>query len=158
LLGTVLANRSLQAFEILLGVKVLLLIAGAGLAIHFGPFRDGDGWQAISTGMVLVAAMAVQNALHRMHLGSAPPSTLMTGTTTQIMIDLADRIYMRTGESAQSPSRLVRMSTNILVFAVGCGAAALLYARFNVWCFVLPPILGLLSLIVRLADQSKAAT
>ena len=158
LLGTVLANRSLQAFEILLGVKVLLLIAGAGLAIHFGPFRDGDSWQAISTGMVLVAAMAVQNALHRVHLGSAPPSTLMTGTTTQIMIDLADRIYMGTGESAQSPSRLVRMSTNILVFAIGCGAAALLYARFNVWCFVLPPIVAILSLIVRLAGPSKTAS
>ena len=158
LLGTLLANRSLQAFEILLGVKVLLLIAGAALAIHFGPFRDGDSWQAISTGMVLVAAMAVQNAVHRVHLGSAPPSTLMTGTTTQIMIDLADRIYMRAGESAQSPSRLVRMSTNILVFATGCGAAALLYARFNVWCFVLPPIVAILSLSIRLAGPSKTAS
>ena len=158
LLGTLLANRSLQAFEILLGVKVLLLIAGAALAIHFGPFRDGDSWQAISTGMVLVAAMAVQNAVHRVHLGSAPPSTLMTGTTTQIMIDLADRIYMRAGESAQSPSRLVRMSTNILVFATGCGAAALLYARFNVWCFVLPPIVAILSLSIRLAGSSKSAS
>jgi uncharacterized membrane protein YoaK (UPF0700 family) len=156
LLGTVLANRSFRAFEVLLGVKVLLLIAGAALAIHFGPFRDGDGWQAISTGMVLVAAMAVQNAVHRVHLGSAPPSTLMTGTTTQIMIDLADRIYTRAGESGQSGSRLARMSTNILVFAIGCGAAALLYARFNVWCFVLPPIVAMLSLIIRLADPAKA--
>ncbi len=34
--------------------------------------------------------MAVQNALHRVHLASAPPATLMTGTTTQIMIDIAD--------------------------------------------------------------------
>jgi uncharacterized membrane protein YoaK (UPF0700 family) len=92
------------------------------------------------------------------YLGSAPPSTLMTGTTTQIMIDLADRIYMRMGESAQSPSRLVRMSTNILVFAIGCGAAALLYARFNVWCFVLPPIVAILSLTVRLAGSSKTAS
>jgi len=29
--------------------------------------------------MVLIAAMAMQNAAHRIHLGSAPPSTLMTG-------------------------------------------------------------------------------
>jgi uncharacterized membrane protein YoaK (UPF0700 family) len=42
----------------------------------------------VITGMVLVAAMAVQNEVHRVHLGNAPPSTLMTGTTTQIMIDL----------------------------------------------------------------------
>jgi uncharacterized membrane protein YoaK (UPF0700 family) len=42
---------------------------------------------------VLVAAMAIQNAAHRIHLGSAPPSTVMT--TTQIMIDLADMIQPR---------------------------------------------------------------
>jgi hypothetical protein len=47
------------------------------------------------------------------------------------------------------------MSTNILVFAIGCGAAALLYARFNVWCFVVPPILGLFSLIIPLINPAK---
>jgi uncharacterized membrane protein YoaK (UPF0700 family) len=155
LLGTLLASREVRVFEVLLGLKVLLLIGGAALAIHFGPFHDGDSWHAILTGMVLVAAMAIQNAVHRIHFGSAPPSTVMTGTTTQVMIDLADTIYPRAREGAQSGSRLVRMSTNILVFAIGCGAAALLYARFNVWCFVVPPILGLLSLIIRLINPAK---
>jgi len=92
------------------------------------------------------------------HLGTAPPSTLMTGTTTQIMIDLADRIYGRGEESDQSPSRLVRMSTNVLVFATGCGAAALLYARFGIWCFVLPPIIGFFSIIIRLLERPRASS
>src|ERR1700689_5825942 len=47
--------------RLLLGLKVVLLITGAVLAIHLGPFRSGDGWQAILTGMTLVAAMAIQN-------------------------------------------------------------------------------------------------
>jgi uncharacterized membrane protein YoaK (UPF0700 family) len=156
LLGTWLSNRSIRSFESLLGLKVLLLICGAVLAIRLGPFHDGDSWQAISTGMVLVAAMAIQNAVHRIHLGSAPPSTLMTGTTTQIMLDLADRIYTHRQDGSQSPSRLVRMSTNVVVFAAGCGAAALLYARFGVWCFVLPPVVGLVSVVVRLLELPKA--
>jgi uncharacterized membrane protein YoaK (UPF0700 family) len=42
--------------------------------------------------MIFVAAMTIQNAAHRAHLASAPPSTIMTGTTTQIMIDLGDVI------------------------------------------------------------------
>src|SRR5271168_5000314 len=110
LFGTMLSNRSVGlAFEILLGIKVLLLIVGAVLAIHFGPFHDGDSREAILTGMVLVAAMAIQNAVHRVHLGSDPPSTLMTGTTTQVMLDLADRIYPRTEATAQAGSRLARM-------------------------------------------------
>ena len=154
-LGTLLSNRFDRVFEVLLGLKVLLLIGGAALAIKWGPFRDGDSWHAILTGMILVAAMAIQNAVHRIHLGNSPPSTLMTGTTTQIMIDLADKIYARAGEKGQSGSRLAQMSTNVLVFAIGCGAAALLYARLGVWCFVLPPILGLLSLILRLAGRPK---
>jgi uncharacterized membrane protein YoaK (UPF0700 family) len=156
LLGTLLSNRTAPVFEILIGIKLLLLIAGAVLAIRFGPFHNGDSWQAIVTGMVLVAAMAIQNAVHRVHLGSAPPSTLMTGTTTQVMLDLADRIYARKGVENQPGSRLALMSTNILVFAIGCGAAALFYAHFGVWCFLVPPILGGLSLIVRLLGPFSA--
>jgi uncharacterized membrane protein YoaK (UPF0700 family) len=146
LLVTILSSRLGHAFELLIGLKVVLLVAGAALALRFGPFHDGGTWQAVLTGMVLVAAMAVQNAVHRIHLGAAPPSTLMTGTTTQIMLDLADRIYPPRAATTQPGSRLIQMSTNIIVFALGCGAAALLYARFGVWCFVLPPVVGALSL------------
>jgi uncharacterized membrane protein YoaK (UPF0700 family) len=156
LLGTLLSNRYAPDFETLLGLKVLLLGAGAALAIRFGPFHDGDSWRAILTGMVLVAAMAIQNTVHRVHLGSTPPSTLMTGTTTQIMLDLADKIYARKGAQTRSGSRLAQMSTNIVVFAIGCGAAALLYTWFGTWCFLLPPILASLSLIVRLLGRLSA--
>jgi uncharacterized membrane protein YoaK (UPF0700 family) len=156
-LGTLLSNRSIRAaFEVLLGIKVLLLIGGAVLAIRFGPFHDGDSREAIVTGMVLVSAMAIQNAAHRVHLGSDPPSTLMTGTTTQIMLDLADRIYPRAGETFQPRSRLARMSINIVIFAIGCGAAALLFTRFGVWCFVVPPVLAAISLMLRVAGPPKA--
>jgi uncharacterized membrane protein YoaK (UPF0700 family) len=151
LLNTVLSNCRWAALELLIALKVLLLITGAALAIQFGPFHDVDSSQAVLTGMVLVAAMAIQNAFHRIHLGSAPPSTLMTGTTTQVMIDVADRIYAPKGTESQSSARLVQMSTNILIFAIGCGAAALLYSRVGVKCFLVPPIVGSLQLIVRLS-------
>jgi uncharacterized membrane protein YoaK (UPF0700 family) len=154
--GTLLSHRSAHPFVPLLVIKVLLLVVGAALAIHFGPFHDGDSWQAITTGMVLVAAMAIQNAVHRVHLASFPPSTLMTGTTTQIMLDIADRIYPRQGSQAP-PSRLIQMSINVVVFAIGCGLAALLYARLSVWCFVVPPVVAVVSLIIRLAEQPKAS-
>jgi uncharacterized membrane protein YoaK (UPF0700 family) len=153
--GTLLSHRSAHPFVPLLVVKVLLLIAGSAMAIHFGPFHDGDSLQAIATGMVLVAAMAIQNAVHRVHLSSSPPSTLMTGTTTQIMLDIADRIYPRQGAETP-PARLMQMSINVVVFAIGCGTAALLYARFGVWCFVVPPVVALLSLIIRLIEQRES--
>jgi uncharacterized membrane protein YoaK (UPF0700 family) len=152
LLSSALSHAKRPALKPVLGLEVILLAAGAGLAIHFGPFSNGDAWQAVVTGMVLVAAMAIQNAAHRIHLGTAPPSTLMTGTTTQIMIDLADMLQTPRPEIAgrQGP-RLLGMSTNIAIFAAGCAAAALLYARVGVWCFVAPPLFGIAALFMPVA-------
>jgi uncharacterized membrane protein YoaK (UPF0700 family) len=156
LLSSALLRRKLPALKIILGFKVALLIVGAALAIHFGPFSNGDAWQAVLTGMVLVAAMAIQNATHRIHLGSAPPSTLMTGTTTQIMIDLADMMQASKPEDSQRPgTRLLGMSTNIAVFAAGCAIAAILYARIGVWCFVMPPVLSFATLFLRVVGGAK---
>ncbi|WP_315805333.1 YoaK family protein [Bradyrhizobium sp. SZCCHNS3002] len=156
LAGTLLSRRWSRAFEVLIGVKLVLLVLGAVLAIHFGPFHDGDSREAIITGMVLVAAMAIQNAVHRIHLPSSPPSTLMTGTTTQVMIDLADRIYVGDKGQAPPPARLMQMAINVLAFALGCGAAALLFMRRGGWCFVVPPVIAALALGVRLAGPEPA--
>ncbi|MGY3451173.1 YoaK family protein [Bradyrhizobium sp. USDA 4353] len=151
LIGTLLSRRWSRAFEVLIAVKLVLLVLGAALAIHFGPFHNGDSQEAILTGMVLVAAMAIQNAVHRIHLPTSPPSTLMTGTTTQVMIDLADKIYVGDKGQAPPPARLAQMAINVAAFALGCGAAALLFVRLGNWCFVIPPIVAALTLIARMA-------
>src|SRR5208282_4061942 len=86
-------GRRLSGLETLLSLQLILLLIGAGLAVWWGPFVNGDTGPAILTGMTLVSAMAVQNAAHRVHQSASPPTTLMTGTTTQIMIDIADTIH-----------------------------------------------------------------
>jgi uncharacterized membrane protein YoaK (UPF0700 family) len=134
----------------LVGLKVMLLILGAALAIGLGPFASGDGWAALLTGMILVAAMAIQNAIHRIHMSAAPPTTIMTGNTTQIMIDLADLMRGVPADARNAiRSRLSRMSGSVAAFAAGCAAAALIYAKQDVWCFLLPPIIGGCSLWLR---------
>jgi uncharacterized membrane protein YoaK (UPF0700 family) len=142
-----LPGLGLPALRTMLTLKLLLLIAGAALAIRLGPFASGDGWPALVTGMTLVAAMAIQNALHRVHLASAPPTTLMTGTTTQIMLDLADLLHGLPPEAKGAVrARVRRMSATVASFAAGCAAAALLYGLVQTWCFLAPPLLALLSL------------
>jgi uncharacterized membrane protein YoaK (UPF0700 family) len=143
LLSVSLVAKRLPALRIILGLKLALLIAGAALAIAFGPFDSGDGWAALFTGMALVAAMAIQNAIHRIHMGALPPTTIMTGNTIQIMIDLAD---LARGVPADARGaiqlRLSRMSSSVTAFAAGCAAAALIYAKQGIWCFLIPPIVA----------------
>ncbi len=155
-LSVVLVAKRLPALRAILGLKVALLIAGAALAIGLGPFDSGDGWAALLTGMTLVAAMAIQNAIHRIHMGSLPPTTIMTGNTIQIMIDIAD---LTRGVSADARSairlRLSRMSSSVAAFAAGCAAAALLFAKQGTWCFLIPPLVAACGLWLGEATPAK---
>jgi uncharacterized membrane protein YoaK (UPF0700 family) len=136
-------GTGMPALRALVGIKVALLILGAGLAIGLGPFASGDGWPALLTGMTLVAAMAIQNAIHRIHMNGTPPTTIMTGNTTQIMIDLADLVRGVSADARKAiRSRLSRMSGSVAAFAAGCAAAAFIYAKQDVWCFLIPPIVA----------------
>jgi uncharacterized membrane protein YoaK (UPF0700 family) len=138
LLAHVLSRRSLPVLRTLLSLKFLLLAGAAVLTLRLGPFVNGNSAQAILTGMVL----------HRVHLSSAPPSTLMTGTTTQIMIDLADLILGIPAEAkAAWRARVLRMGTAVGCFAFGCGSAALLFVLLGMGCFLLPPVIALLGIL-----------
>ncbi|WP_426419646.1 YoaK family protein [Bradyrhizobium genosp. A] len=149
----------LPIFRSMLAIKTLLLAVGGAAAAYFGPFVQGDSWQAILTGMILVAAMAIQNAAHRIHMGTEPPSTLMTGTTTQIMIDVAD--VMRSAPASVltvAKPRLGKMSASVAAFAFGCAAGACLYAKFGTWCFVLPPLIALPAVVLARTEPAPQKT
>jgi uncharacterized membrane protein YoaK (UPF0700 family) len=144
--------RSRPVASTLLAMQLFLMILGAFLATSFGPFASADGYAALATGMTLVAAMAIQNAAHRVHFSTAPPSTVMTGTMTQIMTDLGDLIHGVTPEKATAArERLRQMSVSVLAFATGCALGAFLYASLGVWCFWGPPLLVLITLPMRRA-------
>jgi uncharacterized membrane protein YoaK (UPF0700 family) len=154
LAGSALRARGRRPLITLLSVELALLILAFALAVVLGPFRNGDSWQAVATGMTLVSAMAIQNAVHRVHLAAAPPTTIMTGTTTQLMIDIADVLHGEVQGRAATMKRLKSLATSVGAFAVGCACAALLYARVNVWCFAVPPLLAAVG--VTLARARKA--
>jgi uncharacterized membrane protein YoaK (UPF0700 family) len=142
-----LPRLGLPELRTMLALKFLLLAVAAALAIRLGPFPDGDSRWALATGMTLVAAMAIQNAAHRIHLSDAPPSTLMTGSSTQVMIDIADLIRgLPSDRRDQVRARLGKLSSAILAFALGCGLAAGGYVVWGMWCFAAPPVLAALLL------------
>lgn len=147
--------RGLPVFKTLLAAELLCLASAGALAMRYGPFSDGDAVPAAITGLTLVAAMAIQNAFQRIHLAKEPPTTIMTGTTTQVMLDVADLLYgVPEEQKAVIHSRLGRMSKSVLAFGLGCGLAAVCYAEVRVWCFAVPPLLTLATFLRRDATDA----
>lgn len=148
------ASASLKG---LLCVKTLLLLIAAIILVIYGPFANSDDLPALSAGVILVAAMALQNAAQRMFLTSVPPTTLMTGTTTQVMIDVTDLMHEISDDNRKAAvGRLRKMIPVIAVFALGCGLAAAIYMAAGMWCFVIPPVVSVASYIVLLISQKIA--
>jgi uncharacterized membrane protein YoaK (UPF0700 family) len=144
-----LPKRNWPVLQTMLSLKLLLMIAGAVLAIRLGPFSNGDSAAAMVTGLTFVAAMAIQNAAHRIHLGSAPPSTLMTGTTTQLMIDVADTIHGLPQEKRDvTRARMRDMTLAVVSFAIGAALAAFLFSTVAMWCFAVAPTVALATRVV----------
>jgi uncharacterized membrane protein YoaK (UPF0700 family) len=133
----------------LIGVKVCLLALAAVLAAWLGPFRNADSISGIATGMTLVAGMAVQNAIHRVFFPKSPPTTLMTGSTTQIMMDIGDllRGELRPEVRSATWTHCIGLAKSVCIFALGCGASALIYSRMGTAVFVVPPVIAALAFL-----------
>jgi uncharacterized membrane protein YoaK (UPF0700 family) len=137
-----LVRRQWPPVPLLLSAKVLLLVAFFALAVALGPFPDSDAPAALVTGFAGVAAMGVQNAVARIHLGSLPPGTLMTGNTTQAVLDAVALIRGAKPDQAAVRGRFNRMFAAVFWFALGCALAATLYAWVGFWCLTVPVLIG----------------
>jgi len=149
--GSALRAHKWPVMRVLLAVKVALLFAFFALAVTFGPFPNADSPAALVTGFAGIAAMALQNAVQRVHLSSLPPTTLMTGSTVQATIDAVD-LLSGVGETAQIRTRLTRLSLSILCFAAGCAASAALYWLVGFWSLAVAVAVGAAAALMRLDD------
>jgi uncharacterized membrane protein YoaK (UPF0700 family) len=155
LVGMALTARQLRTLRILLVIKVLFLLAFFMLAVSFGPFPDSDVPAGLLTGFAGIAAMAMQNAAQRVHFSDLPPTTLMTGSTTQAILDAVDLMKGVTG--AQAPvirTRFRRLLGTILCFGTGCVVAAVLYVWVGFWCLAVPVVVGTATAILRIEERS----
>lgn len=138
----------LMAFEALL----LGLCCAAGVAL--APLGSPDGFPAILVGMLAVAAMGVQNALGRLSLGHLTPTTVMTVSVTQAVIDAVDRLRgAASGPAARG--RLRRSLPAIVAFAVGALAGAFAIASWSFACLASPAVI--LAALAVLGARHRAA-
>lgn len=144
----------------LLAVEAALL-AGFGLCgTVLSPLDAPDGAPALVVGMLAVAAMGVQNAIGRLSLGHLAPTTVMTVSVSQAVIDATDLILRTSGNAAPARARLLRLLPAIATFAAGalCGAYGIAYLAFG--CVALPimVLIGLIAFVALTPVEANAAT
>src|SRR5262249_46298229 len=103
--------------------------------------------------------MAIQNAASRVHLPKAPPTTIMTGTSTQLMLDLADLAAgaLRPPERPPPVPPIRAVGVALGSFAFGGVAPARVFMRFEMKVFLLPPLVAALSLLVVVKEPRSGA-
>jgi uncharacterized membrane protein YoaK (UPF0700 family) len=146
--GAALRQRGIEALRFFLAAKVIFLLGFFVLAVALGPFPDSDSPAALLTGFAGIAGMAIQNAVQRVHFANIPPTTLMTGNTTQAVLDAVD---LACGtlllDAPAANARFKRTVLGIGWFAAGCAVAALLYHWFGFWCLAVPVAVGAVTAI-----------
>jgi uncharacterized membrane protein YoaK (UPF0700 family) len=148
--GTALRAWKLPALPILLSVKVLLLFGFFVMAVSYGPFPDANTPAALITALCGISAMAVQNAVGRVHYAHLPPTTVMTNTTVQATLDAVDLLIG--GDSEQNTAvrvRFRRLALALVSFGVGCAVAAILYSYAGFWCLGLAVVIGAGASLIR---------
>ncbi len=152
LAGSRMRARGRPVLRIALAAMMCSLLAFFALAVVFGPFADSDAPPALLTAFAGITAMAMQNAVQRVHFVGMPPTTLMTGNITQAILDANDLIWgLERVDTATVRARLARTVRGIVSFAAGCAVAALLYYGLGFWCLAAPVAVG--AIIVMLTEN-----
>jgi uncharacterized membrane protein YoaK (UPF0700 family) len=124
----------------------LIFLIGFMLAGQLSvPIQDTGAPLAILAGMLGAASMGMQNAGGRLLMGNLPPTTMMTGNLTQLVIDAVD--VVRGNSDAVVNARIAKVFWPLLAFSIGAIAGASAYVHFSFWSLALP-IAILLSILL----------
>jgi uncharacterized membrane protein YoaK (UPF0700 family) len=134
--------------------QIVLLAGFAAIGVAASPVTDTDAPLAVISGLLGVAAMAMQNAAARLLMSDLPATTVMTGSVTQFSID-ATRL-LRGTTAADAPvirKRLSSFATTVGSFAVGALMGALLYSLMSFPALAVPMV-ALAAVVMLTGKQS----
>ena len=138
---TALTRRGAPVATILLLAQCVLLVGFMATGLAAVPLTDPAASLVVVCGLLGVMAMGIQNATSRTLLADAGPTTIMTGNTAQIVIDLVDLPSAAPEARAAIRRRLRKMGPAVAGFAAGAVAGALAYAHWSFWSLVAPTVL-----------------
>jgi len=129
-------------------LQAVFLTCFLGFAVAFGPFPDPDSAIAVLTGMLGVAAMAIQNGVVRQALPGSPSTAVMTTNVTRVAVDFARlaRGHAVDAERVQIRHRTDVTLLSVIGFVTGVVAGAVLETYLGLWSLVFPVLLAAVSI------------
>ena len=116
----------------------LFLVAFMFAGVGFEPFDNPSSVHVAITGGLGLIALAIRNTSSKTLIKHISPSTMMTGNTTQLGIDLSNYLRDRTAAHKQA---VVKSFSIVFGFVVGAFLGAFLYVKLDFWSvafFVVP--------------------
>ncbi|HEX9392199.1 MAG TPA: YoaK family protein [Usitatibacteraceae bacterium] len=134
-------RRRRPVLSVLLAFEVLFLLLFMAAGLMAVPLDTPDSPLSMLAGLMGVAAMGIQNAQSRLAPAGQVPTTIMTGNTTQAVIDIVDLLARNPQTETAARQRLHKMVPAIVSFAFGAISGALAYTLLSFWCLLFPIVL-----------------
>jgi len=135
-------SQSHKTLGWLLVAEAIFLLGFMLAGLRFDPFRDPGAPVLALTGGLGLIALAIRNTASKTLIKNISPSTMMTGNTTQLGIDLSNYVRM---PSREHGAALLKSGVIVAAFVLGAFLGAGLYMRLGFWS-VLPFVLSVLYL------------
>jgi uncharacterized membrane protein YoaK (UPF0700 family) len=127
----------------LLLLQFLLLAGSFALGIAGLPVA-ADAAKTILVGMLVVSAMAVQNALVQISLKGAPSTAVMTTNVTRFMMDVGEALLVKNSTQAAEARRRAQHTWPAIVgFIAGAVLGTACFGALALWSLALPTGLAL---------------
>jgi uncharacterized membrane protein YoaK (UPF0700 family) len=104
-----------------------------------------DEWAVVLTGAIGVFGMGIQNALVRDVLSTLGPTTLMTGSLTQLTMDLVELAFpeeergdLGVRHRIETRRRLGKSGTAVVAFLLGTALGSAATVRYGFWSIAFP--------------------
>jgi uncharacterized membrane protein YoaK (UPF0700 family) len=135
-----------RGLAVILWSAALLMIAVGAVSAILGP----GPWDGLSA-MVLIAAMGMLNAAHRLNPAMGPPFAVMTGNVAALAIRLGQLLHLAPApaEGTGGGAAEAKMLRAVTGFALGCAAGALAQVWLGLAAVAIPAVLVALRLAWR---------
>jgi len=151
LLAAGLEALHISALRPLLLLEVLMLGGSFVLCLPSNHPRNQAPPSLLLASQLIVAGMAVQNALVALSLRGAPSTTVMTTNLTRFIMDTGEALLGRNpAEVAEARHRAMDTWPVIIGFTAGAGLGAVCFAAAGLKSLGLPAGLALLALVMSL--------